>query len=73
MLYVKPLWDQHMAMGDLDRATPTKQLYWDDAIKTVGYVEGVLGRVAKYGKIDNINIKDYYTDQLFIRKNLIIN
>jgi len=49
MLYVKPLWDHHIEMGDLDRATPTKQLYWDDASKTVGYVEYVVQRVSKYG------------------------
>ena len=50
-LYVKPLWDHHLAMGDLDRNTATKQLYWDDASKTVGYVEHLAGRVAKYGNL----------------------
>lgn len=49
MLYIQPLWEQHLRMGDFDMLKPTKQLYWDDASKTVGYVQQIIGKVSKYG------------------------
>ncbi len=50
VLYAKPLWDQHLEMGDFDKNVGGKQLYWDDASKNVGYVDYLMNRVNKYGK-----------------------
>ena len=49
MLYIQPLWEHHIKMGDLDRISPTRFYYWDDASRVVGYLDYVYKRVHKYG------------------------
>ena len=48
-VYMRPLYDHHIKMGNLDTAAQNKYLKWDDASLSVAYLQYVLDRVRKYG------------------------
>jgi hypothetical protein len=51
-IYMQPLVDYHVKMGNLDKHAEHKFLKWDDASITVAYFDYVLRRLNKYGLLN---------------------
>ena len=48
--YIRPLWEHHIKLGEMDRDCSHRFYYWDDASRVIGYFDYVLKRIEKYGK-----------------------
>lgn len=49
MSYVWPLYEHHIKLGKVDKASFYKNYYWDDASKVADYYDYVMRRIGKYG------------------------
>jgi hypothetical protein len=61
-IYVGPLYEHHLKMGNLDRINSHVHLKWDDAALTVNYFLYVLERIKKYGLINGTLSQKKYPD-----------
>ena len=48
-IYNAPLQEYHISLGKTDKWTPQKYYQWDDAERTIGYLNYVMRRIGKYG------------------------
>ncbi len=48
-MYLPPLYEFHIKMGDTDRRRGATLYKWDDASISIGYFDYVLRRIQKYG------------------------